>query len=149
MPHLHYFCLCTYSRVRHILCCVFVLFFVILCTLCSQFLWIVPYFLFIAPSVFSKVYLHAYPLILPLLFHLTVYLYKWHLNTGMSNLQFIWQYLKLVIERDILQWKHKDFNDHKQSDRNLKIWIRTIIHGLNRSIWPTFHPSLNVQIVNN
>jgi hypothetical protein len=37
-----------------ILCCVFVLFFVVLSTLCCQFLWIV-YFC-ITPSIFSNVY---------------------------------------------------------------------------------------------
>ena len=31
----------TYSGVQHILCCVFVLFFFVLCTLCCEFLWIV------------------------------------------------------------------------------------------------------------
>jgi hypothetical protein len=31
----------AYSGVQHILCCVFVLFFFVLCTLCCQFLWIV------------------------------------------------------------------------------------------------------------
>jgi hypothetical protein len=37
------------------LCCVFVLFFFVLCTICCQFLWIVHFF--ITPSVFSNVYL--------------------------------------------------------------------------------------------
>jgi hypothetical protein len=34
-------CLHIYSGVQHILCCVFVLFVFVLCTLCCQFLWIV------------------------------------------------------------------------------------------------------------
>ena len=34
-------CLPTYSGVKHILCCVFVLLVFVLCTLCCQFLWIV------------------------------------------------------------------------------------------------------------
>ena len=41
MPYLRYLCLFTYSGVQHILCCVFVLFFFVLCTLCCQVLWIV------------------------------------------------------------------------------------------------------------
>ena len=54
MFYLCYLCLFAYSGVQHILCCVFVLFFFILCTLCCKFLWI---FLFlIAPLVFSNVY---------------------------------------------------------------------------------------------
>jgi hypothetical protein len=39
----------AYSGVQHILCCVFVLFFFVLCTLCCQFLWIVYFWL--PPSV--------------------------------------------------------------------------------------------------
>ena len=42
------------SGVQHILCCVFVLVFFVLCILCYQFLWIVYYWF--APSVFSNVY---------------------------------------------------------------------------------------------
>jgi hypothetical protein len=40
-------CLCLFecSGVRHILWCVFVLFFFVLCGLCCQFLWIVPFWL--------------------------------------------------------------------------------------------------------
>jgi len=34
-----------HSGVQHILCCVFVLFFVVLCTLCSQFLWLAHFLL--------------------------------------------------------------------------------------------------------
>jgi len=33
-------CVFAHSGVQHILCCVFVLFFFILCALCCQFLWI-------------------------------------------------------------------------------------------------------------
>ena len=50
-----YVCLFAYSGVQHILCCVFVLFFFVLCTLCDQFLWIVP-------SVFSIVYFQKHHL---------------------------------------------------------------------------------------
>jgi hypothetical protein len=39
--YLRYLCLFAHNGVQHILCCVFVLFFFILCTLCCQFLWIV------------------------------------------------------------------------------------------------------------
>jgi hypothetical protein len=42
-------CLFTCGGVKRILCCGFVLFFFVLCTQCCLFLWIVP-------SVFSKVY---------------------------------------------------------------------------------------------
>ena len=85
MSYLRYLRLLVYSGVQHILCCVFVVFFLsscvpyvssfsglsiffycpsvfsnvylscVLCTLCCQFLWIVIFF--IAPSVFSNVYL--------------------------------------------------------------------------------------------
>jgi hypothetical protein len=43
MPYLRYLCLFTHSGVQHILCCVFVLFVFVLCTLCCQFLWIVRF----------------------------------------------------------------------------------------------------------
>ena len=38
-----YLCLLAYSGIKHILCCGFVLFFIVLCTLCFRFLWIVYY----------------------------------------------------------------------------------------------------------
>jgi len=41
MSYLRYLCLFAHSDVQHILCCVFILFFVVLFTLCRQFLWIV------------------------------------------------------------------------------------------------------------
>ena len=37
MSYLRYLCLLLYSGVQHILCCVFVLFVFVLCTLCCQF----------------------------------------------------------------------------------------------------------------
>ena len=40
---LRYLCLYAYSGVQHILCCVFPMFFFVLCTLCCQFLWIVHF----------------------------------------------------------------------------------------------------------
>ena len=43
MYYLRYLCLFAYSDVPHILCCVFVLFIYVLCTLCCQFLWIVHF----------------------------------------------------------------------------------------------------------
>jgi hypothetical protein len=45
MFYLRYFCLFAYSDAQYILCCVFVLFFFVLCTLCSQFLRIVHFWL--------------------------------------------------------------------------------------------------------
>ena len=45
MSYLHYLCLFTPSGVQHILCCVFVLFFFVLCALSCQCLWIVHYWL--------------------------------------------------------------------------------------------------------
>jgi hypothetical protein len=42
---LRYLCLFAYSGVQYILCCVFVLFFFILCTLCFQILWIANFWL--------------------------------------------------------------------------------------------------------
>ena len=47
MSYLCYLCLFAYS----------VLFVFVLCYLCCQFLWIVHFLFFIAPSVFSRVYL--------------------------------------------------------------------------------------------
>ena len=41
--HLRYLCLLANSSVQHILCCVFGLIFVVLCTLCCQFLWTVHF----------------------------------------------------------------------------------------------------------
>ena len=57
VSYLRYFCLFAHSGVQHILCCVFVLFFFVLCTLCYQFLWIVLFL--IAHSIFSDVYFRA------------------------------------------------------------------------------------------
>jgi hypothetical protein len=56
MSYLPYLCLFAYSDVQHILCCVFDLFFFVLCTLSCQFLSGFPFL--IASSVFSNVYLH-------------------------------------------------------------------------------------------
>ena len=56
MSYLPYLCLFDHSSVQSILCCVFVLFFFVLCTLCCQFLWIVNFF--IIPSVFSNVWMY-------------------------------------------------------------------------------------------
>jgi hypothetical protein len=41
MSCLRYLCLRVHSGVQHTLCCVFALFFFVLCALCCQFLWIV------------------------------------------------------------------------------------------------------------
>ena len=41
--YLRYFCLFAHSDVQHILYCVCVLFVVVLCTLCCQFLWIIHF----------------------------------------------------------------------------------------------------------
>ena len=38
---LRYLCLFAHNGVQHISCCLFVLFFFVLCSLCCQFLWIV------------------------------------------------------------------------------------------------------------
>jgi hypothetical protein len=55
MSYLRYLCLFAHSGVHHILCCVFISFFVVLCTPCCQCIWIVHFFY--CPSVFSNVYL--------------------------------------------------------------------------------------------
>ena len=57
MSYLRYLFFFAHSGVQHILCCVFVLFFFVLCTLCCQFLWIVHFHFLFAPSVFFNVYL--------------------------------------------------------------------------------------------
>ena len=41
--NLCYLCLFAYSGVQHILCCVFALFFLVLCIRCCQSLWIVNF----------------------------------------------------------------------------------------------------------
>ena len=41
MSYLRYLCLLRHRSVKHILCCVFALFFFVLCSLYCQFLWIV------------------------------------------------------------------------------------------------------------
>ena len=54
MSCLRYLCLLAYSGVQHTLCCVFVLFVFVLCTLhfvCWQFLWIVLFGLFLRDSL--------------------------------------------------------------------------------------------------
>ena len=80
-PIMCLYVLLSYISVQHILCCIFVLSFFVLCTLCCQFLWIVHFWLslrysltfiylmytmlpvsldcpfLIVPSVFSNVYL--------------------------------------------------------------------------------------------
>ena len=43
MSYLRYLCLFAYSGIQHIMCCVFVLFVFVLCTLRYQFLWIVHF----------------------------------------------------------------------------------------------------------
>ena len=45
MSYLLYLCLFAYSGVQHILCCVLILFFFVLCALCRRFLWIVLFWL--------------------------------------------------------------------------------------------------------
>ena len=45
MSYLRYLCLFVYSGVQHMLCCVFALFFFVLCTLCCQLLWIFHFWL--------------------------------------------------------------------------------------------------------
>ena len=54
MSYLRYLCLFVYSGVQHILCCVFVLFFFVLCTLRLPVSLDCTFM--IAPSVFSNVY---------------------------------------------------------------------------------------------
>ena len=51
---LRYLCLLAQSGVQHILCCVFALFFFVLCTLCWQFLWIVHFWL---PLLYSLTFI--------------------------------------------------------------------------------------------
>ena len=45
VSYLRYLCLFAYSGVQYILCCVFVLFVFVLCSLCCQVLWIVNFFI--------------------------------------------------------------------------------------------------------
>ena len=43
--YLRHLCLLAHSGVQRILCCVFALFFLVLCAMCCQFLWIVHFWL--------------------------------------------------------------------------------------------------------
>ena len=43
MSYLRYLCLCAHSGVQHILCCAFVLYVFVLCTLCCKFICIVHF----------------------------------------------------------------------------------------------------------
>jgi hypothetical protein len=45
MSYLRYLCLLAYSGFQHILCCVFVLFFLVLCALCCQVFLNCPFFI--------------------------------------------------------------------------------------------------------
>ena len=60
MSYLRYMCLFAHSGIQHILCCVFVLIFFVLCTLYCQFLWFV---LFLLPLRYSPMFIY-YPVIL-------------------------------------------------------------------------------------
>jgi hypothetical protein len=55
MSNLRYLCLLAYNGVQHILCCVFVLFFFVLCTQCRHCLWIVHSWL---PFRFSLTFIY-------------------------------------------------------------------------------------------
>ena len=54
MFYLRYLYLLAYSGFKHILCCVFVLFVFVVCTLCYQFLWICPLLL---PLQYSQTFM--------------------------------------------------------------------------------------------
>jgi len=58
MSYLRYLGLFAYSDVHRILCCVFVLFVFILCLVYPMLLVSLDCLFFIAPSVFSNVYLY-------------------------------------------------------------------------------------------
>ena len=57
MSYLRYLCLLVHCGVQHILCCVFVLFFLVLCILYCQFLWIVRLLL---PLRYSLTFIQTY-----------------------------------------------------------------------------------------
>ena len=56
MSYLRCLCLFPYSGVQHILCCVFVLSFFVLCALWCQFLWIVNFWL---PLPYSLTFIYT------------------------------------------------------------------------------------------
>jgi len=58
--HFRYLCLFVHSGVQHTLCCVFVLFFFVLCTLCCQFLWISLFWLPLPYSLTFIYYVSMY-----------------------------------------------------------------------------------------
>jgi len=49
--YLRYLYLFVHMGVQHILCCVFLLFFFVLCTLCCQFLWMIHFWLLLRHSL--------------------------------------------------------------------------------------------------
>ena len=51
MSYLRYLCLIAHNGAEHVLCCVLVLFFFVLCTLFSQFIWIVNFVLLLLYSL--------------------------------------------------------------------------------------------------
>ena len=58
MSFLRLLCLLTHSGIKHILCCLYVLFFFVLCTIYCHVLWIVHVWLYIVYFVFVKSMLH-------------------------------------------------------------------------------------------
>ena len=56
MSYLRYLCLLAHSGVQHILCCIFVLLFLVFCTICCQCLWIAHFFLL--PDGYSLTFIY-------------------------------------------------------------------------------------------
>ena len=77
---LRYLCLLTHSGVQHILCCVFVLCFFVLCTLCCQFLLIVHFWM---PLLYSLKFIHLSKANLRLLWIISIliltFILKWYI----------------------------------------------------------------------
>ena len=76
MSYLRYLCLLVYSGVQHILSCVFVSFFFVLCTLNCQFLWIVQFGL---PLRYSQTFIYStFKLIKLHIYHHHTIKHKYH-----------------------------------------------------------------------
>jgi len=75
------FTLFAYSGIQHILCCVFVLFVYVWCTLCCIFFWNVPFWV---PLRYSLTFINQYPN----RHDITEILLKVALNTKNQNLQY-------------------------------------------------------------
>ena len=95
MSYLRYLCLFMYSGVQHMLCCVFVLFFFVLCSLlCCQFLWRVHFWLLLRYSL--------------------MFIYNWFFFSWSNVFETYILFLYFLSYTDILAFQ----NDGSETNRN-------------------------------